>query len=156
MPFLGFAPSLTASTVFAANPYLTAPTCRAHIILSHPSEPNQLILTRGEGEPYQRSTKGHLKEDGRSLTGSVKIVGSQYLADDAVCNFVMDYPMMAHFERLLLVQRSSPIPVTVQDKWAKNYHKDFLAAISIGDAKWKTSKPGSLFLVQFSLLELLS
>jgi hypothetical protein len=78
------------------------------------------------------------------------------IADDAVCNFVLDYPMMAHFERLLLLQRSSPTPVTVQDKWAKNYHKDFLAAISIGDAKWKTSKPGGLFLVQFSLLELLS
>jgi hypothetical protein len=115
-----------------------------------------LILTRGDGEIYQRSQTGHLKDEGRSITGSVKLQGSQFLADDAVCNFVMDYPMAAHFERLLLLQRSSPIPVTVQAKWVKNYHKDFLAAISIGDAKWKTSKPGNLFLVQFSLMELIA
>lgn len=156
MPFLGYPVGGVASIVMETNPYLLPASCRAHIILSHPSEPNQLILTRGESEPYQRSPVGHLKEDGRSITGSVKLLGSPYLADNAVCNFIVDYPMMAHFERLLLVQRTSIIPVTVQDKWVKNYHKDFLAAISIGDNKWKTPKPGNLFLIQFSLLELLS
>lgn len=155
MPFLGFAPSAIASTVFTANPYLTAPTCRAHIILSHPMEPNQLILTRGEGDPYQRSEIGHLKEEGRSITGSVKLLGNQYLANNATCNFIMDYAMVAHFKRLLLIQRSSPIPVTVQDKWVKNMHKDFFGALSIGDPKWETSRPGGTFLIQFSLMELI-
>jgi hypothetical protein len=150
MPFLSLLKGITAT-----NPYLTSPTCRAHVILTHPSEVNSLILTTGDGAaPYSRNSEGHLKIEDRSITGSPKFQGANYLKDSATCNFLLSSVMLQQFERLLVIQRSS-IPITVVDQWDPSRYKTFNGVISIGDSKWKTHKgPGWAYLVQFTIEEL--
>jgi hypothetical protein len=150
MPYLSLLKGVTP-----ANPYLLPSECRAHVILAHPSEPNSLILTTGEGDaPYSRNTDGHLKMESRSIVGSPKFQGANYLKDSAVCNFLMSSAMVDQFERLLVVQRSTQ-PITVIDQWDNTRSKTFNGIISIGDSKWKTHKgPGWTYLVQFEVQEL--
>lgn len=152
MPFLGFVPSSSASAVTVTNPYDGGVNCRAHIILAHPSEPNGLILTRGEGETYSRSQGGRLKSDGRTIAGNIKMVGS-VLKESANCNFIVTLAMADQLRRLLDVSASSPTPITCIDNWTTGRKKVFLSELSIGDRAWETPKPNGMFLVQFTIEE---
>jgi len=152
MPFLSFLPGSFGSVVTATNPYITTANCRAHIILAHPTEANGLILTRGSDVPYKRGETGYLKESGRSIAGSLKMIGAPIKKYEAACNFIVDLTMADHFRRLLALQRSA-VPLTVIDNWTAGRSQTFTADISIGDNAWETPQPARLFLLQFSLFE---
>lgn len=152
MPFLTFKKGSNESAVFPTNPFNEIGECRAHVILNHPSEANGLILARGENA-YSRGETGYLNSEGRTITGSLKFTGSSVEKHESTCNFIVDLEMANHFRRLLLL-RQSLTPVTVVDNWAHGRSQTFLAALSIGDARWETPHPGRLFLLQFSLLEI--
>ena len=152
MPFLSFLPGGIASIVTATNPYITTANCRAHIILAHPSEANGLILTRGVDVAYKRGESGYLKGDGRSIVGSLKMVGAPVIKLEATCNFIVDLAMADQFRRLLALQQATP-PLTVIDNWTTGRSQTFTADISIGDNAWETPQPLRLFLLQFMLFE---
>ena len=152
MPFLSFLPGSLNSIVTATNPYVTAANCRAHIILTHPTEINGLILTRGVELPYKRGETGYLKSEGRSISGSLKMTGTPVKKYESTCNFIVDLTMADHFRRLLALQRSI-VPLTVTDNWITGRSQTFTADISIGDAQWETPQPARLFLLQFTLFE---
>ena len=152
MPFLSFLPGSLNSTVTATNPYITTANCRAHIILSHPTEANGLILTRGVDVPYKRGETGYLKSEGRSIAGSSKMTGTAIKKYEATCNFIVDLTMADQFRRLLALQRSAT-PITVIDSWITGRSQTFTADISIGDVQWETPQPARLFLLQFTLFE---
>ena len=151
MPFLGYPVGGATSIVMATNPYLLPSSCRSHIILAHPTEVNGLILTRGEGEPYSKSTEGFLKGDGRSIAGSLKVNGNQWKKDSSTCNFVMSLDMADQFRRMLTIQETSEIPITIIDNWVTGRRSVGTGTLTIGDKKWETSKPGRQFLIQFAI-----
>jgi len=152
MPFLSFLPGGLGSVVTAANPYITVENCRAHIILTHPTEANGLVLTRGTDVAYKRGESGYLKGEGRSIAGSLKMTGTPIRKYEATCNFIVDLTMADQFRRFLALQRSA-IPITVIDNWITGRSTIFTADISIGDTAWETPQPRRLFLLQFSLFE---
>ena len=152
MTFLSFLPGSLNSIVSDTNTYLTPANCRAHIILTHPTEVNGLILTRGVELPYKRGETGYLKSEGRSIAGALKMTGTAIKKYEATCNFIVDLTMADHFRRLLALQRSI-VPLTVIDNWITGRSQTFTADISIGDAQWETPQPARLFLLQFTLFE---
>lgn len=149
--FHAFRQNSNASAIFQVNPFLSPQYCRGHIILSHPTEQNSLILNRGENA-YQRLEEGYLKAEDRTIAGGINLVGSNIKKYSADCNFVVNLDLANHFRRLLALQEN-PIPITVTDNWTAGRSAVYSAVISIGDGKWETPVPGQLFLLQFALKE---
>ena len=149
MAFLSFLGSSTT------NPYIISGVCtRSHIVLAHPSIVDSLVLSTSQAQAYDRVTQGLTKSSGRSVTGSIDLIGESYQKVKGSCNFVANSAMLALFEALYTTQSTSSTAITVDDKWVLNYYKTYFAFIDLTDEKWKT--PIGLnwsHLLQFNLLE---
>lgn len=97
-----------------ANPYLNSN--HSYLVLAHPLLPDALVLSHFQSQPYQRNLVGFGKQDGRSLTGGLKIQGPRYAPPPKwEINVLVKPPQMELFESLLETQRSAQAPITLQD-----------------------------------------
>jgi hypothetical protein len=104
---------ITTKGSFPNNPYLS--TDMGHLILSCPSVVDALVLNLfQESAPYDRRIDGWARQDGRSLTGSNRIVGDQFKHTVMEASFLISLQQAQLFGQLLLAQDQGGI-ITIQD-----------------------------------------
>jgi hypothetical protein len=97
------------------NQYLSPPT--NHLILSHPSLADSLLLAEHDEVPYERYPTGWSQADGRSLLGSIRVKGGTWNKQAWACNFYAQQEQVDLFNLLLQVQQIST-PITIADYWS--------------------------------------
>jgi hypothetical protein len=99
----------------ATNQYLLPPT--SHLVLSHPSLVDALLLAQYDDKPYENYRTGQTQGDGRSLLGAIRMKGDNWTKNQWECNFVALAPQVTLFEQLVQAQQDDILPVTLIDRW---------------------------------------
>jgi hypothetical protein len=106
---------VTWEGVVPFNQYLLPPV--SHLVLSHPSQTDGLILAQFDERPYEHFPTGWQTADGRSVLGSIRLKGGDWRKDLWQCNFFVQAEQLAYFNAFLLAQQASSAPVSVLDRW---------------------------------------
>lgn len=97
------------------NQYLSPPV--SHLVLSHPSLVDELILAQFDEKPYEYFPTGWAVADGRSVLGTIRLKGGSWRKDLWQCNFFVKPEQLAFFNGLLSVQQADSLPVVLVDRW---------------------------------------
>lgn len=128
---------ITTKGSFPNNPYLS--TDMGHLILSCPSVVDALVLNLfQESAPYDRRIDGWARQDGRSLRGSNRVVGSQYRATVMSASFLISIQQAQLFEQLLTAQDLGQY-ITIQDFFSASLPA--LYFIQVDPAAYLTIEP---------------
>jgi hypothetical protein len=101
----------TAST----NQYLSP--LSNHILLTHPDVTDSLILCEHDDKPYESYPTGWAVGDGRSLLGSIRVRGSNWLKNVWEFNFICTPAQATLFNSLLDAQQDTVNTVELVDNW---------------------------------------
>jgi len=134
----------------ATNQYLSPPV--SHILLSHMTLLNTLLLTHHDEKPYEYYPTGWAGSDGRSLLGSVRIKGGQWLKDAWECNFLCTPPQVDLFNQLLEAQ-STNTPVGLVDRWVDGVVNTKSVWVDVDRQYLTMVAANSWWRLQFRLLE---
>jgi hypothetical protein len=90
-----------------------------HVQLVHPSLSDVLVLTTflADSEPYRRSIEGWAKDEGRSVTGGLRVNGPAVQTEVWDFSFLVKRPQFELFNQMLGLQRQSPIPISLLDRF---------------------------------------
>jgi hypothetical protein len=97
------------------NQYLSPSV--SHLVLSHPSLADSLVLAEHDDKPYENYRAGQTVGDGRSLLGAIRLNGDNWKKDVWECNFIAALPQVALFEQLVQAQQDNVATVTLIDRW---------------------------------------
>ncbi len=89
-----------------------------HIVLSHPSLADQLILAEHDEKPYEHYPIGWTQADGRSLQGALRLKGDNWKKDQWECNFHAQLPQVTLFNSMLQAQQDDALSVALADYWS--------------------------------------
>lgn len=126
---------ITWNDSLLANPYTVCPdeTGRGSLQLAHPSATDVLVLSTFDGEPYSRYYTNWYKADGRSVQGALRIVGGTPDPQRWECNFVCSLAQLDLFHELLGLQKTSLIPVSLNDRWIPGRSYDTNVFVGVDD-----------------------
>lgn len=101
---------------FASNPLAGGSTL--YLLLASAGVADTLVLSEFLDAPYEVRKEGFDRSDGRSLTGSLRIKGSNYPTTRRWdCNYVVNQAQLDLFEQILSAQKAEQ-PVTISDYFA--------------------------------------
>jgi hypothetical protein len=133
------------------NQYLSPPT--SHLILSHPSLADSLLLAQHDEKPYENYRTGQTQADGRSLKGAIRLKGDNWKKGQWECNFHALAPQVGLFEELVQAQQDDALPVTLIDRWIDGVVVTKSVWIGIDRQYLSLAGANSWFRLQFQLLE---
>jgi hypothetical protein len=134
----------------ASNQYLSPLV--SHLVLSHPSINDQLLLAEHDEKPYENYRTGQTQGDGRSLLGSIRLKGDNWKKQQWECNFLVLAPQVALFEQLVQAQQDDILPVTLIDRWIDGTVTTRSVWIQV-DRSYLTIASGNWFRLQFQCWE---
>jgi hypothetical protein len=135
----------------ATNQYLTPAV--SHLILSHPSIANQLLLAQHDEKPYENYRTGQTQADGRSLLGALRLKGDNWKKDLWECNFHALAPQVGLFEQLVQAQQDDILPVVLIDRWINGVVVTKSVWVQIDKQYLSLVGANSWFRLQFQLME---
>ncbi len=133
------------------NQYLSPQT--SHIVLSHPSLTDQLLLAEHDDKPYENYRVGQTRSNGRSLLGSIRLQGDNWKKDQWECNFIAKSAQVVLFEQLLQAQQDSTLSVTLLDRWIDGVVVSKSVWLEIDRQYLFLLAANSWFRLQFQVLE---
>jgi hypothetical protein len=134
----------------ASNQYLSPLV--SHLVLSHPSIADQLLLAEHDEKPYENYRTGQTQGDGRSLLGSIRLKGDNWKKQQWECNFLALAPQVTLFEQLVQAQQDDILPVTLVDRWIDGTVTTRSVWIQI-DRQYLSIANGNWFRLQFQAWE---
>jgi hypothetical protein len=141
---------ITWNGATATNQYLSPPV--SHLVLSHPSLGDQLLLSEHDEKPYEHYPTGWTQADGRSLLGAIRLKGDNWKKDVWECNFLVLVPQLNLFNQLLQAQQDST-PVTLIDRWIDGAIVTKLVWLQVDRQYLTLVAANSWFRLQFQMLE---
>jgi hypothetical protein len=135
----------------ATNQYLSPPT--SHLILSHPSIVDQLLLAECDEKPYENYRTGQTQGDGRSLLGGIRLKGDNWKKDVWECNFFAVAAQVALFEQLVQAQQDNVATVTLVDRWVTGIVVAKLVWLQVDRQYLTVVATGSWYRLQFQAVE---
>ena len=134
----------------ATNQYLSPFT--SHLVLGHPSLTDSVLLAEHDENPYQHYPTGWTKSDDRSLLGSLRLKGNNWLKDSWECNFLVLSPQVDLFNQLLGAQQVAG-NVTLIDRWIDGTVTTKLVWLQVDRQYLSLVAANSWFRLQFTCLE---
>lgn len=107
---------VTYEGAFATNPLAGGSTL--YLLLAAVGVADTLVLSEFVDNPYELRKEGFDRSDGRSLTGSLRIKGNNFVVTRRWdCNFVINQAQLDLFDQILTAQKAEQ-PVTISDYFA--------------------------------------
>jgi hypothetical protein len=97
------------------NKYLSP--LSSHLILSHPTLTDTLLLAEHDDKPYEYYPTGQTTADGRSLLGGIRLKGNNWLKDLWECNFHCTIAQAVLFNTLITAQQNNTSTILLTDNW---------------------------------------
>ncbi len=141
---------ITFEGATSTNQYLSPRV--SHLVLSHPSLTDQLLLAQFDEKPYENYRTGQTQGDGRSLLGSIRLKGDNWKKDQWECNFLVTPPQVALFEQLVQAQQDDIFPARLVDRWFDGVETIRNSWIQV-DRQYLSIAGGSWLRLQFQLWE---
>ncbi len=142
---------ITFDGAVATNQYLLPQA--SHIVLSHPSLTDSLLLAEHDDKPYENYRVGQTRSNGRSLLGSIRLQGNNWKKDQWECNFIAKSAQVVLFEQLIQAQQDDILPVTLIDRWIDGIAVSKSVWLDIDRQYLSLLAANSWFRLQFQVLE---
>jgi hypothetical protein len=137
---------VTNDGAFAVNP-ITVESC---VLISCTGIANTLVLSEfATDAPYDMLVEGYDRSDGRSLAGSLRLKGNDYVPTRIwLLNFVVSAAQLELFRSMLAVQAAQQ--VSIEDRWELPVS---IAPVWLDiDGRYATKRAGD-WLLQFTAKE---
>lgn len=135
----------------ATNQYLSPQA--SHLVLSHPSIVDQLLLAEHDDRPYENYRTGQTRSNGRSLLGSIRLQGGNWKKDRWECNFLVKSAQVVLFEQIVQAQQDDNLPAILVDRWIDGTVITKYVWIEIDRQYLSLVAGNSWFRLQFQVLE---
>ncbi len=133
------------------NQYLSPQV--SHLVLSHPTLEDQLLLAEHDDKPYENYRVGQTRSNGRSLLGSIRLQGDNWKKDQWECNFIVKSAQVVLFDQLIQAQQDSTLSVTLLDYWIDGAAVSKSVWLEIDRQYLSLLAANSWFRLQFQVLE---
>ena len=142
---------ITFDGAVTTNQYLSPQA--SHIVLSHPSLTDQLLLAEHDDKAYENYRIGQTRSNGRSLLGGIRLQGNNYKKGQWECNFIANSAQVVLFEQLIQAQQDDILPVTLIDRWIDGVAVSKSVWLEIDRQYLSLLAANSWYRLQFQVLE---